>query len=158
MQTVIFGRPGCPYCVRAKDLAEKLSNERDDFQFFKFGLNLSDELIPQVQKALHEAIGDIMVPVHTGNGSIDLIIPGVHKANGLRQLQKLWGIDDSEVVVFGDGGNDIEMLRQAGFSFAMENAGSAVVAAAKYRAGSNNREGVLDVIDKVLKHEAPFKQ
>lgn len=63
-----------------------------------------------------------MVPVHTGNGSIDLIIPGVHKANGLRQLQKLWGIDDSEVVVFGDGGNDIEMLRQAGFSFAMENA------------------------------------
>ncbi|HAJ4486440.1 TPA: HAD hydrolase family protein, partial [Escherichia coli] len=53
---------------------------------------------------------------------------------------------------------DIEMLRQAGFSFAMENAGSAVVAAAKYRAGSNNREGVLDVIDKVLKHEAPFDQ
>ncbi|MCA6692347.1 HAD hydrolase family protein, partial [Vibrio parahaemolyticus] len=43
-----------------------------------------------------------------------------------------------------------------GFSFAMENAGNAVVAAAKYRAGSNNREGVLDVIDKVLKHEAPF--
>ena len=126
--------------------------------FFKFGLNLSDELIPQVQKALHEAIGDIMVPVHTGNGSIDLIIPGVHKANGLRQLQKLWGIDDSEVVVFGDGGNDIEMLRQAGFSFAMENAGSAVVAAAKYRAGSNNREGVLDVIDKVLKHDAPFNK
>ena len=33
MQTVIFGRPGCPYCVRAKDLAEKLSNERDDFQY-----------------------------------------------------------------------------------------------------------------------------
>ena len=64
--------------------------------FFKFGLNLSDELIPQVQKALHEAIGDIMVPVHTGNGSIDLIIPGVHKANGLRQLQKLWGIETAK--------------------------------------------------------------
>ncbi|WP_275450686.1 glutaredoxin domain-containing protein, partial [Salmonella enterica] len=23
MFTVIFGRPGCPYCVRAKELAEK---------------------------------------------------------------------------------------------------------------------------------------
>lgn len=33
MQTVIFGRSGCPYCVRTKDLAEKLSNERDDFQY-----------------------------------------------------------------------------------------------------------------------------
>ena len=34
--------------------------------FFKFGLNLSDELIPQVQKALHEAIdGDTLRHRHT---------------------------------------------------------------------------------------------
>ncbi|MCS2172260.1 GrxA family glutaredoxin [Scandinavium sp. TWS1a] len=33
MFTVIFGRPGCPYCVRAKELAEKLTAERDDFNF-----------------------------------------------------------------------------------------------------------------------------
>ncbi|EMI5491977.1 GrxA family glutaredoxin [Providencia stuartii] len=33
MYTVIFGRPGCPYCVRAKELAEKLKNERDDFDY-----------------------------------------------------------------------------------------------------------------------------
>ena len=33
MFTVIFGRPGCPYCVRAKDLAQKLKDERDDFGF-----------------------------------------------------------------------------------------------------------------------------
>ncbi|WJV55498.1 GrxA family glutaredoxin [Prodigiosinella aquatilis] len=33
MFAVIFGRPGCPYCVRANELAEKLSTERDDFRF-----------------------------------------------------------------------------------------------------------------------------
>ncbi|MGF1869542.1 GrxA family glutaredoxin [Photobacterium indicum] len=33
MFVVIFGRPGCPFCVRAKDLAEKLKEERDDFNF-----------------------------------------------------------------------------------------------------------------------------
>ncbi len=33
MFAVIFGRPGCPYCVRAKELAEKLETERDDFKF-----------------------------------------------------------------------------------------------------------------------------
>ena len=27
MFVVIFGRPGCPYCVRAKNLAEKLKGE-----------------------------------------------------------------------------------------------------------------------------------
>ncbi len=33
MLLVIFGRPGCPYCVRAKDLAETLTQQRDDFSY-----------------------------------------------------------------------------------------------------------------------------
>lgn len=33
MLTVIFGRDSCPYCVRAKEIAERLSNERDDFEY-----------------------------------------------------------------------------------------------------------------------------
>ena len=33
MFTFIFGRPGCPYCVRAKQIAEKLAEDRDDFEF-----------------------------------------------------------------------------------------------------------------------------
>ncbi len=33
MFAVIFGRPGCPYCVSAENLAKKLTGERDDFAF-----------------------------------------------------------------------------------------------------------------------------
>lgn len=33
MFTVIFGRPACPYCVRAKEIAEQLVEQRDDFKF-----------------------------------------------------------------------------------------------------------------------------
>lgn len=33
MFVVIFGRPACPFCVRAKELAEKLKEERDDFNY-----------------------------------------------------------------------------------------------------------------------------
>ena len=33
MFAVIFGRPGCPYCVRAKQIAEQLTEQRDDFKF-----------------------------------------------------------------------------------------------------------------------------
>ena len=33
MFTVIFGRPACPYCVRAKEIAEKLTEQRDDFKY-----------------------------------------------------------------------------------------------------------------------------
>ena len=33
MFTVIFGRPGCPFCVRAKEVAEQLKADRDDFDY-----------------------------------------------------------------------------------------------------------------------------
>ncbi|MBE5250822.1 MAG: GrxA family glutaredoxin [Enterobacterales bacterium endosymbiont of Blomia tropicalis] len=33
MIAVIFGRPGCSYCVRAKELADKLAADRDDFSY-----------------------------------------------------------------------------------------------------------------------------
>ena len=39
MYAVIFGRQGCPYCVRAKELAEKLSQERDDFSYRYVDIN-----------------------------------------------------------------------------------------------------------------------
>ena len=51
---------------------------------------MPDQLIPQIQPKLHAALGDMVTTVATGYGSIDLIIPGVHKANGLRILQERW--------------------------------------------------------------------
>ena len=33
MLIVIFGRPGCPFCVRAKELADNLANQRNDFSY-----------------------------------------------------------------------------------------------------------------------------
>lgn len=33
MLTVIFGRDSCPFCVRAKQIAETLEQSRDDFEF-----------------------------------------------------------------------------------------------------------------------------
>lgn len=132
----------------------------DDFSviddtLLKFGLNLPDDQVPAIQSAIHDAIGDIMTAVTTGHGNIDLIVPGIHKANGLRRLQQRWNIADSEVLAFGDSGNDIEMLRQAGFSYAMSNASPAVKAVARFTAPHNNEEGVLEVIDLALDGRLP---
>lgn len=133
----------------------------DDFSglddcLFKFAINLPDSLLEDTMDSLTEKLQGIVVPVTSGHGSIDLIIPGAHKANGLRILQERWGIKDSEVVAFGDGGNDIEMLQQAAFSFAMGNAPEKIKQIARYQTGHCNEQGVLNVIDKILKKEAPF--
>ncbi|RTE87305.1 MULTISPECIES: GrxA family glutaredoxin [Gammaproteobacteria] len=33
MLAVIFGRDSCPFCVRAKQIAETLQHEKDDFEY-----------------------------------------------------------------------------------------------------------------------------
>lgn len=141
------------YYHRLKEV-DSFSNIDD--VFFKFALNLPDNILAETMIALGQSLEGIVVPVTSGHGSIDLIIPGLHKANGLRKVQARWGIEDHEVVTFGDGGNDIEMLTQAGFGFAMQNAPENIRAIARYQAGHNNHQAVLDVIDNVLNKDAPF--
>ncbi|AJJ63920.1 Cof-type HAD-IIB family hydrolase [Yersinia aldovae] len=123
---------------------------------FKFAISLPNEKLADFMVFVERKLAGIVTPVSSGHGSVDLIIPGVHKANGLRLLQKIEGIADEEVAAFGDGGNDIEMLKQAGFGFAMANATHHIKHVARFEAESNNDFGVLNVIDKILNKQAPF--
>ena len=89
-------------------------------------------------------------PTTSGHGSVDLIVPGCHKASGIRRLVKRWGISPDQCAAFGDGGNDIEMLKYCGFSYAMENASPDVKAAAKYVCPSNEESGVLVALEELF--------
>ena len=53
-------------------------------------------------------------------------------------------------MVFGDQRNDIEMMRQAGHSYAVENALEEVKAAARFRTGRCDEDGVLQVLKTLL--------
>ena len=89
-------------------------------------------------------------PTTSGHGSIDLIVPGCHKASGLKRLTKRWGISPEQCAAFGDGGNDIEMLNYCGYSYAMENASDSVKAAAKFVCPSNEEDGVLATLEELF--------
>jgi len=123
---------------------------------FKFSLNLPDEKIPELMAHVGHALDGIVTPVSSGFGFVDLIIPGVHKAHGLALLQRQWQIANEEVVAVGDGGNDVEMVAQAGYGFAMANAQPALKQVARYHTDSNNEEGALNVIERVLTQSEPF--
>lgn len=129
--------------------------EIDDV-LFKFSLNLPDEQIPLVIDKLHIALDGIMKPVTSGFGFIDLIIPGLHKANGISRLLKRWDLSPQNVVAIGDSGNDAEMLKMARYSFAMGNAAENIKQIARYATDDNNHEGALNVIQAVLDNTSPF--
>lgn len=53
-------------------------------------------------------------------------------------------------MAFGDGYNDIELLEQANYSFAMRNAFDETKAVAKFIIGSNNESAVMKTIQLML--------
>lgn len=127
-----------------------------DDKLFKFSLNLPDEQIPQLIDKLRVALNGVMKPVTSGFGFIDLIIPGLHKANGISRLLKRWDISPQACVAIGDSGNDAEMLKLAKYSFAMGNAGEAIKNLSRFTTDDNNHDGALNVIQAVLDGHSPF--
>ncbi|WP_225046650.1 Cof-type HAD-IIB family hydrolase [Lacticaseibacillus kribbianus] len=116
----------------------------------KFALSCPPARTEALVAALGERLGGQAVAVSSGHGDIDLIQPGVHKAAGLRELGATLGIDVAEMAAFGDGGNDLEMIREVGLGVAMANAQAPVLAAAADRCDDNEAQGVLTYIDRHL--------
>lgn len=73
------------------------------------------------------------------------------KGRGLAELCAYLGLSLSECAAFGDGLNDVDMLRTAGLGIVMGNAAEAVKAAADYVTLTNDDCGVAAAIRKFIK-------
>lgn len=121
-----------------------------DDQILKFAPTVPVEKTDYYYDMFCEHLKDKIQVTASGHGSIDLIMPGCHKASGLIRLAKRWGISPKQCVAFGDGGNDIEMLNYCGLSYAMENAPEKVKRAADFVCPSNDDDGVLVTLEKLF--------
>lgn len=80
----------------------------------------------------------------------DCVAKNTDKATGIDEVIRYYGIDISETMAFGDGGNDITMLRHAGVGVAMGNANDSVKAAADVVTLSVDEDGVARVLSQFL--------
>ncbi|WP_367319449.1 Cof-type HAD-IIB family hydrolase [Streptomyces sp. HUAS ZL42] len=88
--------------------------------------------------------------VVSGEHWVDVMNRTANKGAALRRLQAELGITPAQTMVFGDYLNDLEMMDAAEWSFAMANAHPEVVRRARHLAPSNNEDGVLRTIARVL--------
>ncbi|MFF7236428.1 Cof-type HAD-IIB family hydrolase [Streptomyces collinus] len=88
--------------------------------------------------------------VVSGENWVDVMNGTAGKGAALRGLQRELGITPAQTMVFGDHLNDLEMLDAADWSFAMANAHPEVVRRARHLAPSNNDNGVLRTISRVV--------
>lgn len=73
---------------------------------------------------------------------VDIVPKTGGKAAGIQRMLEHFGIRAEEIAAFGDGENDIEMLRYAGLGIAMGNAEQAVKEAADYVTDAIDSDGV----------------
>lgn len=88
--------------------------------------------------------------VISGEVWMDMMNNGTNKGKALTELQQQLNISPEETMVFGDYMNDIEMLKLAKYSFAMENAHPSVKEIANYEAPSNDNDGVIQIIKQLI--------
>ncbi len=86
----------------------------------------------------------------SGNNWVDVSSANANKGYALQQVMNNHNIKPSQLMVFGDYNNDLEMLALSDFSFAMENAHSNVKNSANYHTLSNDDFGVEVVLEKLL--------
>jgi len=88
--------------------------------------------------------------VVSGQHWLDVMDLHASKGSGIRHIQQALGITRDQTMVFGDFLNDLEMMDEATYSFAMANAHPELAARARFRAPENTANGVVRTIKSVL--------
>jgi len=121
-------------------------NDDDFFKIAVYHFESSEKFIYPVVKHLED---ELQVNI-SGENWLDISSPDANKGNALRFIQSKLGIGKDETMVFGDYNNDLEMLKEAYFSFSMDNAHSNVKKIARFNTKSNEEQGVEFILEKLL--------
>ncbi|MGP1611950.1 MAG: HAD family hydrolase [Catonella sp.] len=76
------------------------------------------------------------------DSAVDIIPKDSGKGNAIKKVLEHLNLSSEEVIAFGDGGNDVDMLETVGIGVAMGNAGDKVKAVANEVCGSVDEDGV----------------
>lgn len=81
---------------------------------------------------------------------LEIMPTQVDKGKGLQRLAAIFGVPIEATMAVGDSQNDIDMLKAAGLSVAMENAHDEIKEAADCVTASNDADGVAQAIEKFV--------
>ena len=121
-----------------------------DFDVNKCLLTAPIDKAPELEKQLQEKYGDIASVYRSEPFFIEIMPKNVDKATSLDRMLENIGMIREDAICCGDGFNDISMIKYAGTGVAMGNAQPAVKEAADYITGTNDEDGLVQVIDKFI--------
>lgn len=95
---------------------------------------------------LQQRFGDSFAIYRTTPRQLEILPAGFSKGSGVRNLMEKEGWKRDEVVVFGDGENDVSMFDEVDYSIAMGNAKDYVQDKAAYVTDTNREDGIVKAL------------
>ena len=120
------------------------------FEVPKFLMLGDGDYLAEVEKKVYAALSDRMDVYRSEPFFLEILPQNVNKAASLEKLLNRLGATREELMAFGDGYNDISMIKYAGMGVAMDNANEKVKAEADYIAPSNDEDGIAYVLNKFV--------
>ena len=89
-------------------------------------------------------------PLMPDSGFINITPAGIDKASAVRQVAREYDLTLDEVMMVGDGANDVTTMRAVGVAVAMANAEPEARAAAHHEVGHVDRGGLVEALSLAL--------
>ena len=128
----------------------------DNFpQYKEYSLNkclmtAPPEQAAEYEKQLQEMYGDVLSIYRSEPFFIEIMPKNVDKASSLDRMLQTVGLYRENTICCGDGYNDISMIEYAGVGVAMANAQEKVKESADFITKSNDKDGIVVVIEKFI--------
>ena len=106
--------------------------------------------VDQIAEEFRKKYGDKVKMAVSGDTWLDIIPQETSKGASVKELQERLGNSPEETMAFGDQLNDLDMLEQAYYSYAVGNAREEVKKAVRFQADRNDRNGVLKVLKTLI--------
>lgn len=130
------------------EIVDDLMNVEDDI--LKFTVYDFKGSANNSNKVFYPLYKDKLRVIVSSENWLDIINTDASKGEAIKYIQKKLNIGFEETMAFGDYFNDIEMLQNAHYSYAMENAPEGVKKHARFIAKSNKEKGVIKAVREII--------
>lgn len=138
-----------PEPLIVRDLATALRNGHKPYKLVLMHRDL--EHVARFQDHLTHVFSGRAQIIRSGLASVVEVLPaGVTKGTALAWILDYAGLRAEQTIAFGDNCNDVDLLRRAGIGVAMGNAPAEVRAQADRVTGTNDDDGVGQVIQALI--------
>lgn len=135
------------------DEMEKLSEDKQNWPTEIILVNDDEEVLLGLEEYLQRHLNGVVDTIHSNPYYLEVVGYQVGKSYAMSALVQKLGISMKEVMAFGDGHADVNMLQMAGTGIAMGNAPEEVKRCADYTTLSNDEDGAALAIEKAFEEE-----